>query len=1540
MQSKFANKVLTGILSVCLMLQVCMPVAYAEGSNKTPTVDIESKSIYANGTPITIEAGTLTGGVRNTKIKYNNGTNDVYLDLNPNEGGIQQEANLSEYKVFGGSNPSDYSEIENTSITMIGGRVRDIYGGGHSPGVSGDTHINISGNAEVCGDVYGGGSGNEVLGTAYITITGGDISQDHAGMVSGGGAEWGTVGRAEIKITGGKVNKVMVVAQGGGNVTGDKTALITVPVWVNDREFTNALYKTDTQWIVKGDITLTDDLKITIAENETMIVSDGSNLTTNENLTNNGTIIKKGTITGDVSGTGSIVLTPIVDDANKAVYANGIPITILAGTSANQSKISYGEGLYVDFNGNSSKDLTGYSIYGGSNSEQKINSNIKMTGGSVENIYGQGKGYAVQNTNLLITGGTVSGTIEGGGEISTDSGYIEVVSNALKLETFDSLLYKEEELKWKIKGEYTILEKDDFWVDSNETLEIPENAILIVRGELTNKGTIINNGKIIGVATGNVQGTGVVCTEPVIDKDNKVIYGNGVPIIIEKGSDSEHSKIKYYDGTSYTYLKIDNSEDLLIKDYRIDGGAAGGEVRKTSIIINGGNINCISGGNATESVDIIVTGDVIMPADRENISCGVNKDAISNLYVYYEGTDPDYMPYPSIDNSSYGFNNIFCYYPNIQNKGEDWKPEIIKGKAVIPKGYKVVIPNGKTMTIPRGSTLTIEGTLINDGSLLAEGCISEESTGTLQGSGIFKTTMFTADDIQAIPDQLYTGNLIMPAVTVNSTRTFMGKVFSLDTSSYTKSYENNTNTGVAKVVFTSANGTAVEKAFNIVKSGTIFDGGIKTYKNKDNAETNTFTYGDTITVSAKPKATGTASRFKTRSLTAPTTNQMALFITKNGVETQISDPVDADGNGVYTMYYDTKNKNLAIGSATITAKYVGNTNMADYSGTVTVTLNKKAITSAVVNPSDTSVSKEYDGTNSFTSVALTLNSSDILSGDTVTATAKGTVADADAGTGKTFMATSAALDGDDKDYYSLDKAVVSGNVSITQAVATGVNQELPVLKGLAKEHTFDLTKLLPDLSGDKSFGDISYMLGTVTNTENVLAQNPVDSDIADGKITLNVANVTDKDKTATIQIKVASKNYKDFTADLKVKTIDKTPLSIDAVFESGTYNGKPYAYLGTPTFKNGTEAAENITYTAKYAGREGTIYDESETAPKDAGKYNLILTVSGESAKTYAGTAVIGFEITKKQITAKPNDVSIKSNVSFPAFTWNIETGITGETLTATNEASVLMEAQEKGVKLEAVKVGEFDIVFTTVPVFNQNGDAEKNYDIQIGKGKLTVTKHSSGGGSSSKGKGNSNVEITEPDKNSGAGYEETTTTDFADIANHWAKDAIAYVTEKGYFSGTTSTTFSPNKFMTRGMVVTVLYRVAGEPSLSNLSNFSDVNSNDYYAEAVAWCESQNIVKGVSETNFSPNTVITREQLSKIIYEYAKSKGMDVSKKGDLKKFTDAASISEYAEDAVSYAVAMGIISGRGNNTLDTKSSATRAEFARILQVFLEAVEK
>ncbi|MEG0944842.1 MAG: YDG domain-containing protein, partial [Angelakisella sp.] len=488
----------------------------------------------------------------------------------------------------------------------------------------------------------------------------------------------------------------------------------------------------------------------------------------------------------------------------------------------------------------------------------------------------------------------------------------------------------------------------------------------------------------------------------------------------------------------------------------------------------------------------------------------------------------------------------------------------------------------------------------------------------------------------------------------------------------------------------------------VVKSGTTFDGGITVDKSDK-----TYTYGDTITVKATPKATGIAAR----SFVTPTANQMALFVGS----TQITAPVNVGTNGVYTMTYDTKGKDLAIGSNTITAKYVGNANMADYSETVTVTLNQKAITSASVNAGATKV---YDGTGNFTAVALTPNASGILGGDTVTATADGTVENANVGATKTFTATSVNLGGAQAGYYSLAASAVSGNVAITKASATGVSQEYPVVNGLAKDYTFDLSKLLPSISATQEYGNVTYAVGTVGNANGVLTAVPTSSDIVNGKLTLKVASVADKDKTATVTISITSDNFTVTNAVITVKTVDKIPLTISNVtMAERVYNGSAYAYIGTPTFTNTTDntAVTGVSFTKEYEGRNGTSYTKSETAPTNAGEYNLILTVSGASAATYAGTLTVPFAITQKEVTVKAKDKDILVGAEIPSLANPVpDTDYTVAGFIGTDTLTGTVSMSYTGTP-DNTKHGSY-------PITISGGTASDNYTVKYENGTLTIS--------------------------------------------------------------------------------------------------------------------------------------------------------------------------------------------------------------------------
>ena len=152
--------------------------------------------------------------------------------------------------------------------------------------------------------------------------------------------------------------------------------------------------------------------------------------------------------------------------------------------------------------------------------------------------------------------------------------------------------------------------------------------------------------------------------------------------------------------------------------------------------------------------------------------------------------------------------------------------------------------------------------------------------------------------------------------------------------------------------------------------------------------------------------------------------------------------------------------------------------------------------------------------------------------------------------------------------------------------------------------------------------------------------------------------------------------------------------------------------------------------------------------------------------------------------------------------------------------------------------------------------------------------------------------------------------------------------------NGTSATTFEPNGLLTRAMLVTILHRMEGQPAAGE-SGFADVPADAWYANAVAWARANGIVTGVSDTEFAPNNTITREQLAAILYRYANSKGKDTSVKAEL-AFNDAASVSEYAVDAMKWAVGTKLITGKGEGTLDPTGGATRAEVATILKRFIE----
>ena len=183
-------------------------------------------------------------------------------------------------------------------------------------------------------------------------------------------------------------------------------------------------------------------------------------------------------------------------------------------------------------------------------------------------------------------------------------------------------------------------------------------------------------------------------------------------------------------------------------------------------------------------------------------------------------------------------------------------------------------------------------------------------------------------------------------------------------------------------------------------------------------------------------------------------------------------------------------------------------------------------------------------------------------------------------------------------------------------------------------------------------------------------------------------------------------------------------------------------------------------------------------------------------------------------------------------------------------------------------------------------------------------------------------------------GVETRSPDDFVDLdPNAWYAKAAAYTLEHGILNGTGPDTFSPEDTLTRAMAVQMLYAMDGKPNIGS-HTYGDVSYDAWYDDAVAWAGSKQIMYGYQEGRFFPDDPITREQLSLILFNYAKLYRCNILPRSDLSSFADGDTTSAWAEQAMSWAVASGLMSGREGNMLYPASSASRAEIAQIMMNF------
>ena len=242
-----------------------------------------------------------------------------------------------------------------------------------------------------------------------------------------------------------------------------------------------------------------------------------------------------------------------------------------------------------------------------------------------------------------------------------------------------------------------------------------------------------------------------------------------------------------------------------------------------------------------------------------------------------------------------------------------------------------------------------------------------------------------------------------------------------------------------------------------------------------------------------------------------------------------------------------------------------------------------------------------------------------------------------------------------------------------------------------------------------------------------------------------------------------------------------------------------------------------------------------------------------------------------------------------------------GETITFT-------VTPDKGYSIDKVTVTQGS------KAIDVTDNSDSTYSFTMPKGPVTIT-----------------VTFTESDQ-----PEPAPEQPFTDVhEDDWYYQSVLYVYNEGLMTGTAKDTFSPGLTTTRGMIVSILHRQEGEPAASSNASFSDVTSGAYYEDAVNWAAAEGIVNGYSDSAFGPNDAITREQMAAILMNYAQYKGQDVSARADLSAYSDAESVSAWAEEAMSWANAEGLINGMSDTELAPKGHATRAQVAAILQRFL-----
>lgn len=248
----------------------------------------------------------------------------------------------------------------------------------------------------------------------------------------------------------------------------------------------------------------------------------------------------------------------------------------------------------------------------------------------------------------------------------------------------------------------------------------------------------------------------------------------------------------------------------------------------------------------------------------------------------------------------------------------------------------------------------------------------------------------------------------------------------------------------------------------------------------------------------------------------------------------------------------------------------------------------------------------------------------------------------------------------------------------------------------------------------------------------------------------------------------------------------------------------------------------------------------------------------------------------------------------------------------------------------------------TTKLTANVSPSNATNKNVTWSSSNTTVATVDSSGNVTAKAMGKTIITVTAQDGTGVKGVYNVQTTDlsFTDVApDSWYYNAAKYCSQNNIITGTSKTTFAPETKLTRGMVVTILYRMEGEQAVSGAPKFPDVkDSNQYYYKAVKWATDNKLVNGYNNGNFGPEDSVLRQDLAIILYNYAKYKEKNITLSKELSEFKDKDSVSDYALNQMKWTVGAGVITGNEDKTLNPKGTATRAEAAAMFEKYCKKV--